>query len=143
MILCQILLPQREDGVLPYGHVRGLRARHQATGAELPAFVQNRCFASTRWDAAVRAFCRQQGIIYQGFSLLTANVTELRSARFREVVKRCGRTPAQVVFRFAMQSGILPLTGTSDPTHMQQDLASLQLTLPIEALRAIDPKRPF
>ncbi len=88
-----------------------------------PAFVQNRCFASTRWDAAVRSFCRSAGIIYQGFSLLTANTRELRSWAFQDVVARSGRTPAQVVFRFARQIGILPLTGTTDPVHMREDLA--------------------
>lgn len=44
-----------------------------ATGAEPPAFVQNRCFARLGWDRAVRAFCRDRKIVYRGFSLLTAN----------------------------------------------------------------------
>ncbi len=88
-----------------------------------PTFVQNRCYARTGWDAEVRAFCRQHGIVYQGFSLLTANVAELRSARFREIVARVQRTPAQIVFRFAKQVGMLPLTGTTDPAHMREDLA--------------------
>jgi diketogulonate reductase-like aldo/keto reductase len=88
-----------------------------------PTFVQNRCFAATGWDAEVRAFCRANGIVYQGFSLLTANANELRSAAFREIVARVRRTPAQVVFRFARQIGILPLTGTTDPQHMREDLA--------------------
>jgi diketogulonate reductase-like aldo/keto reductase len=94
-----------------------------------PRFVQNRCYARTRWDAEVRAFCREHDIIYQGFSLLTANVAELRSARFREIVARTGRTPAQVVFRFAMQVGMLPLTGTTDPIHMREDLGALDFEL--------------
>lgn len=88
-----------------------------------PMFVQNRCYARTGWDAEVRALCRRHGIIYQGFSLLTANIAELRSARFREIVARVGRTPAQIVFRFARQVGMLPLTGTTDPVHMREDLA--------------------
>lgn len=88
-----------------------------------PKFVQNRCFAATRWDAAVRAFCRDHGIVYQGFSLLTANANELRRAAFRDIVARTRRTPAQVVFRFAKQIGIVPLTGTTDPVHMREDLA--------------------
>ena len=41
--------------------------------AELPAFVQNRCYARLGWDRAVRQFCRDHKIVYQGFSLLTAN----------------------------------------------------------------------
>jgi diketogulonate reductase-like aldo/keto reductase len=88
-----------------------------------PMFVQNRCYARMGWDAEVRAFCRRRGIIYQGFSLLTANIAELRGARFREIVMRVQRTPAQIVFRFAQQVGMLPLTGTTDPAHMREDLA--------------------
>ena len=38
-----------------------------------PRFVQNRCYASTGWDRDVRAICNDHGIVYQGFSLLTAN----------------------------------------------------------------------
>ena len=44
-----------------------------ASRAELPAFVQNRCYARLGWDRDVRKFCREHKIIYQGFSLLTAN----------------------------------------------------------------------
>lgn len=103
-----------------------------------PRFVQNRCYARTRWDAEVREFCRKHDIIYQGFSLLTANVAELRSARFREIVARTGRTPAQVVFRFAMQVGMLPLTGTTDPEHMREDLAALDFELSAEDVQMIE-----
>ena len=94
-----------------------------------PAFVQNRCYAATRWDADVRDFCKRHGIVYQGFSLLTANVGELRSAKFREIVQRTGRTPAQLVFRFAIEVGMLPLTGTTDAAHMREDLEALTFSL--------------
>jgi len=102
-----------------------------------PKFVQNRCFAATGWDASVRAFCRAYGIVYQGFSLLTANVKELRSPAFREIVHRTGRTPAQVVFRFAIQSGMLPLTGTTDAAHMREDLAATAFELSTQDVETI------
>src|SRR5262249_36407583 len=38
-----------------------------------PRFVQNRCYTVQGWDRRIRDFCRANGIIYQGFSLLTAN----------------------------------------------------------------------
>jgi diketogulonate reductase-like aldo/keto reductase len=94
-----------------------------------PKFVQNRCFARTRWDAEVRGFCARNDIVYQGFSLLTANVSELRSARFREIVRRVGKTAAQIVFRFAIDAGMLPLTGTTDRAHMIEDLAATDFEL--------------
>jgi diketogulonate reductase-like aldo/keto reductase len=108
------------------------------TGAEAPAFVQNRCFARTAWDADVRAFCRRNDIVYQGFSLLTANVDVLRDELIADIAGRLGATSAQVVFAFARAIGMLPLTGTSDAEHMRQDLASLTLTLSLPEVQAIE-----
>lgn len=88
-----------------------------------PAFVQNRCYAERDWDAAVRAVCAEHGIVYQGFSLLTANRRVLAHPDVRALAERRGVTPAQLVFRFSLELGIFPLTGTSDPAHLAQDLA--------------------
>lgn len=93
--------------------------------ARPPAFVQNRCYARTGWDREVRAVCRAEGIVYQGFSLLTANQRELAGPLVRDLRARTGLTAAQLVFRFALQVGMLPLTGTTDPAHMREDLAAL------------------
>lgn len=87
-----------------------------------PAFVQNRCFARLGWDRETRAVCRAEGVVYQGFSLLTANRRELASAPVRRIAAELGRTPAQVVFRLALQLGMVCLTGTTDPRHMREDL---------------------
>ena len=94
-----------------------------------PAFVQNRCYARSGWDQAVRALCREHGIVYQGFSLLTANAGELHHPDVRRLAASTGRTIAQLVFRFAIQIGMLPLTGTTDPAHMREDLGALDFTL--------------
>jgi diketogulonate reductase-like aldo/keto reductase len=89
-----------------------------------PAFVQNRCYARTGWDRATRELCARHGIVYQGFSLLTANRRELEQPALRAIATRLKLTPAQLVFRFAQQVGMLPLTGTTDPAHMREDLAA-------------------
>jgi diketogulonate reductase-like aldo/keto reductase len=112
--------------------------RMAAVETDAPAFVQNRCFARHGWDRAVRAFCQERGIVYQGFSLLTANRAVLQHALVAGIAAREGATPAQVVFRFARAVGMLPLTGTSDPTHMTQDLESDRLTLSADDVRAIE-----
>ena len=62
-----------------------------ATGAETPAFVQNRCFARAGWDRDVRSFCRERKIVYQGFSLLTANPEVLRT-RWWPALPRAARS---------------------------------------------------
>jgi diketogulonate reductase-like aldo/keto reductase len=79
-----------------------------------PALVQNRCYARTGWDQEVRRVCRERGIVYQGFSLLTANQRELRGATAAAIARRLGATIPQVVFRFAFAVGMVALTGTSD-----------------------------
>jgi diketogulonate reductase-like aldo/keto reductase len=105
---------------------------------EAPAFVQNRCYARLGWDRDVRAFCSEHNIIYQGFSLLTANREVVRHPAVHELAARANATPAQIVFAFARSVGMLPLTGTSDAEHMKQDLASIDLQLPPEAVRALE-----
>jgi diketogulonate reductase-like aldo/keto reductase len=109
-----------------------------AADPEAPAFVQNRCYARLGWDREVRRFCREREIVYQGFSLLTANKQVLRDAVVAGLAAGAGATPAQVVFAFARAVGMLPLTGTSDAEHMRQDLASSGLALSAEVVREIE-----
>ena len=106
--------------------------------AVAPSFVQNRCFAAMGWDAEVRAICRERGIAYQGFSLLTANPHVLQDTQVRAIAKAKRCTPARVIFRFAIDVGMIPLTGTSDPDHAADDLAALDLKLEPEAVRLIE-----
>ena len=110
----------------------------EASGAEMPAFVQNRCFARFGWDREVRRFCRERKIVYQGFSLLTANREVLEHPPFVEVAAKLNATPAQVIFSFARAIGMLPLTGTSSAEHMRQDLASVKIELPEQLVPAIE-----
>jgi diketogulonate reductase-like aldo/keto reductase len=102
-----------------------------------PSFVQNRCYARDGWDAEVRAICRANGIVYQGFSLLTANRGVWEGAALAAIAQRHGAIPAQVVFAFARTLGMLPLTGTRDPAHMRVDLAAEHLELDPAELRAL------
>jgi diketogulonate reductase-like aldo/keto reductase len=67
--------------------------------------------------------------VYQGFSLLTANTEVLRFPRVHAIAAEHGATLAQVVFAFARQVGMLPLTGTSSAEHMREDLASAAIEL--------------
>ena len=42
------------------------------------------------------------------------------------------------MFRFAMQIGMLPLTGTTDRQHMQEDLRSDQFTIAPDDLQRLE-----
>jgi diketogulonate reductase-like aldo/keto reductase len=103
-----------------------------------PMVVQNRCYAALGWDREVREICQTHGIVYQGFSLLTANREVVADPDLRAIAKRLGTGSAQVVFRFAMQIGMLPLTGTTSEEHMKEDLQAEQLKLLPEEIQLIE-----
>jgi diketogulonate reductase-like aldo/keto reductase len=94
-----------------------------------PTFVQNRCYAIHGWDREVRQFCLANGIVYQGFSLLTANRQLLNHPEMVRLAALYHRTVPQIIFRFAIDIGMLPLTGTTNPQHMQADLEVTQFQL--------------
>lgn len=103
-----------------------------------PRFVQNRCYARTGWDRDVRALCASNGVIYQGFSLLTANRSELGQAAVRKLCERLHCETSELVFRFARALGMLPLTGTSSEAHMRLDLAAVERPLEVNELKWLE-----
>lgn len=103
-----------------------------------PMMVQNRCYATTGWDMEVRQICQDNEIVYQGFSLLTANQQVLSSSAVRTLAKKYETGPAQIIFRFAMQVGMLPLTGTTDAQHMREDLRCEEFTLDASEVRQLE-----
>jgi diketogulonate reductase-like aldo/keto reductase len=103
-----------------------------------PRFVQNRCYAVHGWDRHIREFCSANGIIYQGFSLLTANPEVMRSREIIRIAERHRRTVSQIVFRFALDVGMIPLTGTTDADHMKADLEVFDFRLDAEEIERIE-----
>lgn len=109
-----------------------------------PAVLQNRFYAESGYDVDLREFCRENDVVYQSFWTLTANrdilfdeargggvkkgtANEVGRVAARAVVAAAaaahGKTPAQVWFRWLQQGlGVAPLSGTTDPAHMAQDL---------------------
>lgn len=103
-----------------------------------PHFVQNRCFAVSGWDRAVRSFCKNNSILYQGFSLLTANRNVLVSRQLVTLAQLHSCSQEQLIFRFAIDVGMIPLTGTSDAQHMQQDLKRFDIQLQPDEIETIE-----
>jgi diketogulonate reductase-like aldo/keto reductase len=103
-----------------------------------PHFVQNRCFAVSGWDRTVRSFCKTNGIGYQGFSLLTANRNVMASQQLATLAQLHSCSPAELIFRFVIDVGMIPLTGTTDAQHMQQDLQIFDIQLQPEEIETIE-----
>lgn len=87
-----------------------------------PAVVQNRFYQQTAYDQALRAWCLEHEMIYQSFWTLTANAHLLENPFIQSLSQQYAKTPAQVLFRYLHQQGVVPLTGTRSSEHMRQDL---------------------
>ncbi|KAF0245580.1 MAG: hypothetical protein FD180_1448 [Planctomycetota bacterium] len=94
-----------------------------------PAYAQIRTFARSGWDADTRAVCRERKIVFQGFSLLTANPHVVMHPEIGRLAAARKVTPAQLTFAWCVHLGILPLTGTTSEEHMKQDLEAVNLRL--------------
>ena len=103
-----------------------------------PAVVQNRCYADRGWDLRVRRLCQQNGIVYQGFSVLAANPQVLHHRSVVELAAKFGKTPEQVIFRFALEVGMVALAGTTSVQHVRDDLGVYDFELGAEAVEAIE-----
>lgn len=103
-----------------------------------PRFVQNRCYAATGWDLRIRQFCTANGIVYQGFSLLTANRDLLAHPEMTSIAQRHCRTSSQIIFRFALDVGMVSLTGTTNAQHMQADLEVSGFQLSAEEVARVE-----
>jgi diketogulonate reductase-like aldo/keto reductase len=136
------------EALVDAGHVRqlGLSNCYRSDdlkglyeGARIkPAVLQNRFYADTNYDRDIRAYCDQHQIIYQSFWTLSANPQLLAHKTLTGPAATHKRTPAQILFRYLTQLGVVPLTGTKSETHMRQDLGIFEFELSAEECNAID-----
>ena len=102
-----------------------------------PAVVQNRFYEDTKYDKEIMEFCKSKGIIYQSFWTLTGNPHILNDKEVRKIASERKCTVEQLFFKFVMQLGIVPLTGTKTKEHMMdylnvltmQDLSTQEMNL--------------
>jgi len=103
-----------------------------------PAVLQNRFHAETAYDRELRAFCRHEQIVYQSFWTLTANPQVLAHPTIVAAAAAHQREPAQILFRYLTQRGVVPLTGTRSDAHMREDLSIFDFELTVAQCAAAD-----
>jgi len=128
-------------GLLGISNVAVDQLKALLCGARIrPTFVQNRCLVRASWDHEMHTLCQKENIIYQAFSLLSGNRQALLKPCVTQIAHDYNKTVPQVVYRFAFELGMLPLTGTTDVAHMRDSLDIFDFTLThdeIETLLAL------
>lgn len=103
------------------------------------ACVQNQYNLVHRHDDALIDGLAAQGIAYVPFFPL-GGFTPLQSSVLDDVAARLAATPMQVALAWLLQRSpnLLLIPGTSSVAHLRQNLASATLTLPADALAALN-----
>jgi diketogulonate reductase-like aldo/keto reductase len=127
----------RQLGISNCDRLEDLETLYEAARIK-PAVIQNRFYADTNYDRRIRTYCDQQQIIYQSFWTLNANPQLLVHQSIRAPAATHQRTPAQVLFRYLTQTGVVPLTGTKSQIHMREDLSIFDFKLSDAERSAID-----
>ncbi|MFS2222642.1 oxidoreductase [Pantoea sp. B65] len=99
------------------------------------ACVQNLYNLVNRRDDALVDQLAAQGIAWVPFFPL-GGFTPLQSDALNQIAQLLGATPMQVALAWLLQRApnIMLIPGTSSPQHLQENLASVRLTLPAEML---------
>jgi len=74
----------------------------------------------------------------QCFWTLTANRQLLARATIAALASARKRKPAQILFRYLTQVGLVPVTGTRSEAHMREDLSIFDFELTAAERTAID-----
>ncbi|THZ57452.1 hypothetical protein D6C85_10439 [Aureobasidium pullulans] len=92
-----------------------------------PFVVQNRWCAQTGYDAALRTFCLEKGIIYQAYGILTKSPELLLCEPVLQVVRLAGVSKAAALYFLVKSLGnVSILDGTCDREHMVSDQIELE-----------------
>lgn len=85
----------------------------------------------------VRALCDKHGIIVEAYSPLTKGV-RLQHPTVVRVAREVGRSSAQVLLRWGIQSGLVILPKSTRPERLVENLAVFDFTLSPEHMAALD-----
>jgi diketogulonate reductase-like aldo/keto reductase len=80
-------------------------------------------------------FCRDNDIVIQAASPLT-RATRLNEDKLAQMAARYGRTPAQLMLRWSLQMGVVPLPKANAPHHLRENLGAFHFEItPQDMLR--------
>jgi aryl-alcohol dehydrogenase-like predicted oxidoreductase len=135
-----VLADLQRRGLIKHIGLSNVTAKQVADGRRICPIVcvQNHYNVVHRDDDALVDALSRERIAYVPFFPL-GGFTPLQSATLSSVAARLGRTPMQVALAWLLQRApnILLIPGTSSLTHLRENLAAAEVTLPADALDAM------
>lgn len=87
-----------------------------------PRVLQNRFYQKSNFDSELRRLCDELDVQYQSFWTLSANRVALASEEWKSMAHAKKLTPQTLMYAYMMTLGHIPLSGTKDVNHMDEDV---------------------
>ncbi|HSX17262.1 MAG TPA: aldo/keto reductase [Patescibacteria group bacterium] len=124
----------RDIGVSNYSEVQ-IQALIDATG-ETPAVNQIE-WSPFGWSQEMLDFCKTKGIVVQAWSPLTRS-KRLEHETLTSVAAKHKKSPAQILIRWDLQKGVVPLPKANQPEHLAENLDVFDFELSAKEMEALD-----
>lgn len=125
------LLEARRQGWAKQVGVSNFGIRHlqelEAAGRQLPSANQFELSPFCQ-EIQLRRFCEEHGIVVMGYSPLTRG-ERLRDRRVASIAQKHGRSPAQVLIRWALQQGVASIPKTTSRQRLEENFAAFDFEL--------------
>ena len=105
--------------------------------ARVPPTLVQVAFNPFEKHDAVLSFCRERGIPVIGHSPLSP-AGLLAHPYLRKLAANYGKAPAQIVLRWAVQRGVVPIPSSIEPDHIAANLAISDFQISDNEMRTID-----
>lgn len=137
----ETLIKLKERGLIQHIGLSHVTAKQVADAQQMTPIVcvQNMYNLANRQDDALVEHLAAQGIAYVPFFPL-GGFSPLQSAQLNDVATELQATPMQVALAWLLKRSpnILLIPGTSSPQHLQENLASVHLTLSDEVMEKLN-----
>eukprot|EP00747_Dinoflagellata_sp_TGD_P006782 gnl/TRDRNA2_/TRDRNA2_116431_c0_seq1.p1 gnl/TRDRNA2_/TRDRNA2_116431_c0~~gnl/TRDRNA2_/TRDRNA2_116431_c0_seq1.p1 ORF type:complete len:320 (+),score=66.26 gnl/TRDRNA2_/TRDRNA2_116431_c0_seq1:133-1092(+) len=129
----------RALGVSNFG-TRHLRDILEMPGRKFPVAVNQVEFHPWWPQHSLRRFCKDHGIAISAYGSLGGSLmggAMLRAPAVEHVAKRHGRSPAQVLLRWALQQDVLVIPSASSESHVRDNLDIVDWELDDNSMRLL------
>ena len=82
-------------------------------------------------------FCKKRGIVVEAYSPLSQG-HGLNSITVRDISERTGKTPAQVLLRWAIQHGTIPIPKSTHPERIKENFLVFDFELSADDMNMLD-----
>ncbi|MBO0601993.1 aldo/keto reductase [Sporosarcina sp. E16_3] len=87
----------------------------------MPSVNQVECHPYLQ-QTELKAFCKEHGILFEAYSPLMNGTKVLQDPVIQEIANQYGKTPAQVILRWHLQTDVVAIPKTVTPSRMDENI---------------------